>query len=48
MSVDKQVFTDLLELYPRTKESLPDVFLLKREIMLHYRDLNLCCNYERE
>jgi len=36
VSVDK--FNWLLEMYPKTKEAITELCILKREIMLHYME----------
>ena len=40
MYIPRDVFTKLLELYPKTKARLQEVCFLKREIMLHYTEKN--------
>lgn len=41
MCVDAEVIDKLCSLYPKTAEILRDIALLKREIILHYMEVNL-------
>ena len=46
MGVYKEVFFNLLEMYPKTQEALQELCLLKREIMLHYMEMNVNFDYK--
>ena len=41
MGVRKETYYNLLEMYPNTREALQELCLLKREIMLHYMEVNV-------
>ena len=41
MCVNAEVIDKLCSLYPKTAEILRDIALLKREIILHYMEVNL-------
>ena len=46
MCVNASVIENLCTLYPRTAEILRDMALLKREIILHYMEVNLTLRHE--